>query len=170
MKYIILLVVAFLGFSKYTMPNLKESDEKDSISLYSKEGTKATRVAWYEEKLSIEDEKKTYELILNEKYINDISEPEKAVLGYIATVFDRECNWGEATGNGCKLHCKIISALNLGAKCSTKHLDFLHKWYDNDSKVIEVINLCTTEPNLNTRQVILKEIFIEREKNRITTY
>lgn len=114
------------------------------------------KVIWYTDEGAIR---------MNENYIETISNQEKAALAYIAITFDRSCNWEEA--NEENLSCKILSTLDLGYKCSEKHLNFLRKWIEDDDRIIEGINSCTTEPNSNTRQVILRELHLLKEDNKL---
>ena len=51
---------------------------------------------------------------LDENHFAKISDPEKAVLGYLASTIGNECY---ADGSKQNVKCKILSALNLGYQC-----------------------------------------------------
>ena len=108
---------------------------------------------------------------LNESYINTISEPEKAALGYVATFIGNECEWdGKANESRSNLKCKILSALNLGYQCSYHHLDFLRFWFRNNKEILKELESCPTTPDGATIQDTFDEIEIEVQGNKITVF
>jgi hypothetical protein len=110
-------------------------------------------------------------ITLNEKYIKNISEPEKAVLAYVATFIGNECSWdGKANENRSNLKCKILSGLDLGYQCSSRHLDFLRFWFRNNKNILKELENCPTTPDGATVQDTFDEIDLEIKDNKITVF
>lgn len=112
-------------------------------------------------------------ILLNEDYLANISEQERAAIGYVATFIGNECWWdGEANENYSNLDCTIISALGLGYQCSDKHLGFLRKWFETDSLVLTELeeSNCPTIPYTATSQNTFNEITITTKGNSIHIY
>jgi hypothetical protein len=111
------------------------------------------------------------ELFLNNEYLASISESEKAALAYVATFVGNDCDWeGEAKPDRSNLRCKLISALELGCQCSATHLNFLRRWFRNDSNALERLNDCPTIPFTATKQTTFDKINISSSKNNIVVY
>ncbi|MEO5910175.1 MAG: hypothetical protein ABIP95_04760 [Pelobium sp.] len=107
-------------------------------------------------------------IILNEKYIKTISEPEKAALAYIATFVGNECGWdGNANENRSNLKCKILWALGLGYQCSTQHLELIKYWFRSNKDILKEVGNCPTTPDGATIQDTFDEIFLETKNNEI---
>ncbi|MBF4491871.1 hypothetical protein IRZ83_04400 [Flavobacterium sp. JLP] len=108
-------------------------------------------------------------LQLNENYLKNATDQQRAALGYIATSVGSECYWdGDKKADESNLKCKLLSALNLGYQCSEKHLSFLKEWFKGDQKVIESLQYCNkTEAAAKTqdRFIALK---MATSKNSIT--
>lgn len=129
-----------------------------------------TKVLWRENQYdpSIEDEFSI--LILEETYIKNMTDPEKAALAYVGSFIGNECEWdGGANENRSNLMCKIPESLGFGYQCSDLHLDFLRKWFSKDSVALKNIERCPTIPNSATIQSTFDEIIIhtDREVNTI---
>lgn len=107
-------------------------------------------------------------IFINEAYCKTISDPEKAAIAYIATFVGNDCMWdGDATDDRSNLKCRILSALNLGYQCSDTHLNYLRKWFKNDTIVLEQLNDCPTIPYTATIQSTFEDIDIRTTKNKI---
>lgn len=105
---------------------------------------------------------------INEKYCQNMSNQERAALGYVATFIGNECWWdGNATEDRSNLKCKILTALNLGYQCSEKHLGFLKQWFKNDEKSLQQLENCPTTPYTATIQESFDEIIISTKGNKI---
>jgi len=101
-------------------------------------------------------------IILNENYLKNISQPEKAALAYVATFIGNDCEWdGEVNADRSNLKCKILSSLDLGYQCSDRHIGFLRKWFAKDSTALEALKPCRTMPNTATIQSTFDEIVIK---------
>ena len=110
-------------------------------------------------------------IFINEDYCKTISDPERAVLGYVGTFIGNECWWeGEAKDDRSNLKCKILSALNLGYQCSDKHLGFLRQWFKNDKEVLESLTGCPTTPYTSTIQDTFDEITLTIKGNIIVVW
>lgn len=75
---------------------------------------------------------------LNDGYFAGISDPEKAVIGYLATTIGNECSQDGKQN----VKCKILSALNLDYQCSESNKSFLKSWFESDAEVIKEIDNC----------------------------
>lgn len=108
-------------------------------------------------------------IFLNDNYLKTITDPERAVLGYVATFIGNECEWdGQANENRGNLKCKIFSELNLGYQCSNQHLGFLRFWFRNSKDIIKELENCPTTPDGATIQDTFDEINVETSGNKIT--
>ncbi len=76
---------------------------------------------------------------LDESYFSGITEPERAVLGYLASTIGNEC-YAE-TGNQ-NVKCKILTALNMGYQCSEENKTFLKNWFRDDASIVSQIENC----------------------------
>jgi hypothetical protein len=88
-------------------------------------------------------------IMLNDSYFTGISDPEKAVIGYLASTIGNEC-YAE-TGGKQNVKCKILSALNLGYQCSETNKSFLKNWFKDETAIINQIDNC--KPTLPTGSV-----------------
>ncbi|WP_433896508.1 hypothetical protein [Sphingobacterium mizutaii] len=129
---------------------------------------KKVKFLWREKKYNQEVKADVSSLVLNEDYIKNISDPERAVLGLIATFVGNECAWdGEAKADRSNLKCKILWALDLGYQCSTKQMDFLRQWFRAEPKILEELKNCPTTPDGATIQDTFDEINLEVKGNQI---
>ncbi len=104
-------------------------------------------------------------MLINQAYSENISEPEKAALGYIAFDIGNECEWGyDAEGNERVLWCQIVSALNLDYQCSNTQLNFLRNWFSKDSLALKKLQSCPSMPNTATVQTTFNEILIQTDQ------
>ena len=121
----------------------------DSIGLQDR----SVKFLWREDQVMEEYDATVSTIVLDEAYVDRISDPEKAALGYVATFIGNECAWdGKATASRSNLKCKILTALNLGYQCSDTHLGFLRKWFRDDSTVLKKLESCPTIPDGATSQ------------------
>lgn len=110
-------------------------------------------------------------IVINENFCKTISDPEKAVLGYVATFIGNECWWdGDYTDKRDNLKCEILTALNLGHQCSDKHLGFLRQWFKNDTIALKELETCPTTPNTSTIQDTFDEIILTTKGNEISVF
>lgn len=107
-------------------------------------------------------------IVLNEKFLRTIADPEKAALAYVATFIGNECEWdGPATDDRSNLKCKLLTALNLGYQCSTEHLGFLERWFRSNKEILKELEGCPTIPDGATVQNTFETIDLEVKNNRI---
>ena len=108
---------------------------------------KSVKFLWRENEYDKELNDTVNTIFINQEYCKNISEPEKAALGFIASFIGSECDWdGEANKKYDNLSCKINRALNLGYQCSEEHLNFLRKWFKKDKKALERLTDCSAIP------------------------
>jgi len=100
---------------------------------------------------------------LDDNYFANISGPEKAVLGYLASTIGNECF---ADGSMQNVKCKILSALNLGYQCSQESKSFLKNWFRDDAAIVSQIENC--KPTLaSTIEKTFDEVMISSADNII---
>jgi hypothetical protein len=112
-------------------------------------------------------------IFIDENFCKTITDPERAVLGYVATFIGNECDWdGDYKEGRSNLKCKILTALNLGYQCSGMHLGFLRQMFKNDTKVLEELKLnnCPTTPRGATSQETFDEIALTVKGNEILVF
>lgn len=132
---------------------------------------KKVKFLWRENRYVEEWKTEVSSIALNQKYINTISEPEKAALAYVGFFIGNECEWdGKANENRSNLKCKIPWALGLGYQCSNEQLDFLRFWFRNNKTILNELENCPTTPDGATIQDTFDEINIEVKNNRITVF
>lgn len=149
---------------------VSEPDENTSVRSF-KLTDKTVKFLWRADKYD-EAFKDTFNsIIIDEDYCKTITEPERAVLGYVATFIGNECNWdGDYKEDRSNLKCKLLTALNLGYQCSDKHLGFLRQMFKNDPKVLEELKSdnCPTIPDGATIQYTFDEITLNIKGNLIS--
>lgn len=95
-------------------------------------------------------------IVLNEDYFKNLSEPEKAVLGYLASTTGNEC-YKDSKNN---VTCKLLSALNMGAQCSDQNKQFLSSWFTNEPAIMKQIDNCKPTLPGSTKEKTFDEIKI----------
>ncbi len=122
---------------------------------------KKVKVLWRENQYNEALETEVNTIILNENYIKNISEPEKAALAYVATFIGNECEWdGNVNDDRSNLKCKILTSLNLGYQCSDTHKFFLRIWFKRDAKSLKNLEICRGRHSGATIQTTFDEISI----------
>src|SRR5690606_1883677 len=150
----------FLDFTEF----LISAKKLKPLQLQNKEIKFLWRETIYDKQLEAE----INTIVLNEEYIRNITEPEKAVLAYIATFIGNACEWdGRANNDRSNLKCKILWALDLGYQCSHKHLDFRRFWFRNEEEIKKELMNCPTTPDGATVQDTFDEINLAVDENRI---
>lgn len=79
-------------------------------------------------------------IAINEHYFKNLSDPEKAVLGYLASTIGNECY---ADGKS-DVKCKLLTALSLGSQCSETNKQFLSSWFKNEPEILKQVQECKT--------------------------
>ncbi len=123
---------------------------------------KKIKILWRENRYDKELDTEINTIVLNQDYINTISEPEKAALAYASFKIGNECQWDEKPNESrSNLRCKIPWALGLRYQCSFEQLDFLKHWFRNDKKVLNELKKCPKKPDGATIQSTFDEIELE---------
>lgn len=124
---------------------------------------------WRADKFNEELNRTINSIIINESFVNSISNQEKAALGYVASFIGNECMWdGKINEDRSNLKCKILSALDLGYQCSESHLGFLKHWFSQDETVLKKLEVCRTIPESATVQSTFDEISIITDEDNHT--
>lgn len=102
-------------------------------------------------------------LALNESYFAGISDPEKAVIGYLASTIGNECY---ADGGKQNVKCKLLSALKMDYQCSEVNKTFLKNWFRDDASIAAQIENC--KPTIaKTIEKTFDEVTISTAANSI---
>ena len=103
-------------------------------------------------------------MVINQSYLDNITLPEKAALGFVIYDIGNECEWGYDSKGERVLWCRIVSALDLAHQCSDKQVNFLRKWFAKDTLALEKLENCRTMPNTATVQTTFDEILIQNNE------
>ena len=142
---------------------------EDEISNIIKLKDKTVKFLWRANKYDEELKDTFNSIFINEDFCKTITDPEKAALGYVVTFIDSDCERSEESMDDfSNLKCKTLSALNLGSKCSDKHLGFLRKWFKKDSKSLKVLEDCPTVPYTASSQSTFDFINLTVKDNNIS--
>ncbi|EEI93399.1 hypothetical protein HMPREF0765_1008 [Sphingobacterium spiritivorum ATCC 33300] len=133
-----------------------------------REQTAEQKFLWREDQYD-EELKDTFNMIrINEDLAKNLSDPERAAIGYVATFIGNECQWdGPYKDDRSNLKCKILTALQLGYQCSEQHIGFLKKWFKDDKAVLEELQGCPTIPDGATIQNTFDEISFKKEGDKL---
>jgi len=141
----ILLLLSFFLLSCHN-PNTKR-DESKNISYNYKLKDTTIKAIWREWKYDPRIKDTSSIIILNEQYFKNISPPERAAIGYIATFVGSDCDWdGNPNADRSNLDCKVLKAMGLGYQCSETHLTFLRHWLRADSSLLKELDECPIIP------------------------
>ncbi|MEO8514347.1 MAG: hypothetical protein ABI543_12350 [Ignavibacteria bacterium] len=125
--------------------------------------TTLQKVVWRDDIYDPDIKESVSVIKLDENYFAKISDPEKAVLGYLASTIGNECF---TDGGKQNVKCKILSALNLGYQCSEGNKSFLKGWFRDDALILGQIENC--KPTLPTSvEKTFEEVKISTESNTI---
>lgn len=155
----ILIEIVFLGLLMViTMLLLSDASAEGFADSYKQENiTLAKKVIWREDIYDANLKGNVNVLMIDENYFENIPEPEKAILGYLASTIGNEC-YAE-TGNQ-NVKCKILSALKMSYQCSEENKIFLKNWFRDDEVITSQIENC--KPTLpSTIEKTFDEVKIE---------
>lgn len=172
MRYLYITTIILLASCGQTNKNSDKNEvvNSDSVSK-TVENTSVTNLQLTDKIVKFLWRDSNALIVINEEFCKTISDPEKAVLGYVATFIGNECWWdGDYTDKRDNLKCEILTALNLGYQCSDKHLGFLRQWFKNDTKAIKELEACPTTPNTSTIQDTFDEITLTTKGNQIKVF
>lgn len=138
------LIIAFVNISNATLSSAEskrngENNTNEGYDFFSP-GFKDTtiKIVWREDIYDQKMKANVNVIILNEDYFKTLSEPEKAVLGYLASTIGNECYNDDKNG----VSCKLLTALNMGAQCSEQNKQFLSSWFANEPAIMKQIENC----------------------------
>lgn len=118
------------------------------------------KILWLDNHLSIN---------LNEEYLQKITDPQRAALGYIATNVGNECNWdGAQKTDKSNLKCKLLSSINLDYQCSKQNLLFFKKWFKNDTNILDKLKDCNAIASSEDGQDFITSLKMETTTDTIT--
>ena len=94
----------------------------------------------YRDKYYSEQEGSVTRLYVNEEFVKNITEEERAVLAFIGAYICSDCANNSSDPNersayeyneGGGFRCVVSNALDLGENCSKEHYDLIKKWFSN---------------------------------------
>jgi hypothetical protein len=107
---------------------------------------------------------------LDDAFLKEMSEPEKAVLAYVATFADSDnCDFSAECDGKNGIQCKIVTALGLGCQCSSQHFEFLHQWFEPKAKVFQEGH-CYQRPMTASRRILFSQINLTVKGNMLTVW
>lgn len=163
MKYfsLTILIILMSCAKKSESENLTTDDKTINVDTGFKLTDKSVKFLWREDEYDEELKDTVNTIFINQEYCKNISEPERAALGFVSSFIGSECDWdGEPNSKYDNLSCKINTALNLGYQCSEEHLSFLRKWFKNDKKSLERLTDCSAIPYTASSQTTFDYIDI----------
>ncbi len=162
-----ILILASCGVSD---TNTNTNNTSESKIAKSSPKNKSVKFLWRDMKFDSTLNDTFNSIFINKDYLDIMTEPEKAALGYVATFIGNECWWDDkANDDRSNLDCKIITALGLGYQCSEKHLGFLRKWFTRDKQIMSELESsnCPTIPFTATSQTTFEEINLTTKNDTI---
>ena len=160
LSYILFFSVLFV-ISFLVQNDLRASDNTNQPNYVS--ANTLQKVIWREDIYDPSLKAHVNVIKIDENYFSKVTEPEKAVLGYLASTIGNECY---ADGSKENVKCKILTALNLGYQCSESNKSFLKNWFRDDASIVSQIENC--KPTLPaTIEKTFEEVKISTEDNTI---
>jgi hypothetical protein len=150
-----------------------ESDSKVVESSEIKLTDKSVKFLWRDMKYDSTLNDTFNSIFINKDYLESMTDPEKAALGYVASFIGNECWWdGAANDERSNLDCRIITALGLGYQCSKEHLGFLQRWFSTDKLIMSELGKsnCPTTPYTATSQTTFDEIKLMTRNDTIIVF
>ncbi|WP_271769914.1 hypothetical protein [Aquimarina algiphila] len=174
-SYLILVLIVLTSCRQFENTKTREMKIESKNTELAKLQLKDTTInfLWRDMKYDSVLNSSINSIFINKDYLNSITEPEKASIGYVATFIGNECWWDDkANHDRSNLDCKIITALGLGYQCSNKHLGFLRKWFSTDKQVLSDLEKsnCPTTPYTATIQNSFDEIKLTIKKDSILVF
>ena len=127
------------------------------------------KIVWRENRYDTNLKQTVNTIVLNDSYFSNITDPERAALGYIATMVGNECQWDGGSPNAEKnnIECIILSALNLSYQCSEANKEFFRKWFTEGSEMLRDIDNCNPILFTATVQTTIDKITLTTGKEQI---
>lgn len=137
-----IIFLAILVFASiFIQSELKAGGDDDMTPVmdFRQSGSYMTKVIWREDVYDPSLKASVNIIKLDENYFASISEPEKAVLGYLASTIGNECFTDGSKDN---VRCKILTALNMSYQCSETNKTFLKNWFRDEASILSQIENC----------------------------
>ena len=134
-RVIFFSLVLFCGIFIQSVSDASVPDTKREILL--KDTT--LKIIWREEIYDQGLKANVSILKLNDSYFAEISDPEKAVIGYLASTIGNECY---ADGGKQNVKCRVLAALNMESQCSEPNKSFLKNWFRDEPSIAVQIENC----------------------------
>ena len=163
MKTILRLTILAALLSSIILIHSSLNAGSSSIKDYNLRDT-TIKVIWREDVLDKDLKEKVNSIKLNENYFANISDPEKAVLGYLASTIGNECY---SDGSKSNIKCKILSALNLGYQCSEANKTFLRGWFKDNPQILSRIENCKPKPTSPVVEKTFDEVTVSTKGDMV---
>lgn len=140
--------LAIIIFTVIILNNIsKAGNNKFIVEGYNLKDT-TVKAVWREDVYDQKMKSHVSVIVINQDYFSTLSDPEKAVLGYLASTIGNECY---SDGSGIK--CRLLTALNMGAQCSDANKQFLSSWFKNEPAILSQVENCKpTLPGANVEK------------------
>ncbi len=161
-KVLIILMITLSCAKKKGSENDITSKTEESFKIHDK----SVKFLWTEDIYEKDTDTPVPTTFVNNEYCKTISEAEKAAIGFVAFSKVSDQDW-QGNPDDEILNSKINTALNLGDQCSTKHLNFLKKWFKNDKKSLDILQDCLKIPFTASFQESLENIYIKTKGDTI---
>ncbi len=141
MKFLrVLFIFSIMLFITVFIENASTAGENHSVNTGEGYNFKDTTVkaVWREDVYDSKLKGSVNVIVVNEHYFQNLSDPEKAVLGYLASTIGNECY----TDGKSDVKCKLLTALSLGSQCSETNKQFLSSWFKNEPEILSQVENC----------------------------
>jgi hypothetical protein len=129
--------VLFIAVSAFQSAPANSAEGRNNILYFS--SVEMKKVIWREDVYDQSLKASVSVIKIDEVYFSAISNPEKAVFGYLASTIGNECY---AEGGKENVKCKLLSALKMGYQCSEENKAFLMNWFRDDAVIVKQIENC----------------------------
>jgi hypothetical protein len=135
--FFFIMLFSYLALNAVLAP-LSYSEDLRGKAVYVSQG-EMKRVVWREDVYDQSLKAKVSVIVIDEAYFSSVTDPEKAVLGYLASTIGNECF---EDGGKQNVKCKLLTALNMSYQCSEANKIFLKNWFRDDAAVVKQIDNC----------------------------
>lgn len=101
--------------------------------------------------------------IINEKFLQQANDPEKALISMYLFAFGNECKMDTAF-----VKFKILKSLNIDNECNTEHIDFLKQWFNSNMYMLNKLQNCPNLPYNFAIQNKIKKVELEKQNDTLT--
>jgi hypothetical protein len=135
--FFVIVLISYFALNTILAPESFSEDIRNKTVYITKSEMK--RVVWREDVYDQSLKANVSVIMIDEAYFSSVTDPEKAVLGYLASTIGNECF---EDGGKQNVKCKLLTALNMGYQCSDANKTFLKNWFRDDAAIMKQIDKC----------------------------